>query len=82
MKVLGVWVQNDGALGTEWCETKTAMWTAFYRNAGSKKAKLADFKSKLRLQDRAVKPMFGCRCARWPPNREVYQDLNRVQGRM
>jgi hypothetical protein len=58
------------------------MWKAFWANPGSEAANHVDVPRKLQLLSRAVRPQLSFRCSRWPPQRQVASDIDRLQQKM
>ena len=58
------------------------MWRAFWGNAGSPDAKKASQNQKLKLLERAVVSVASYRWSRWPPQKSIANELDRIQTKM
>eukprot|EP00969_Alexandrium_andersonii_P003755 162877-Alexandrium_andersonii.AAC.1 len=58
------------------------MWRAFWGAAGSQITRDAPFHAKLRSLHRSVLPVFDFKCSRWPPQRTVSEEVDRLQRRL
>lgn len=54
----------------------------FWANPGSKDARLLSTEHRMTLLSRSVMPLFEYRCSRWPPQRQVAEELDRVQRKI
>jgi hypothetical protein len=79
MRVLGHWIDDDAGIRGCWAQTRTAMWRSFYRNSGSRKAKLLTADRRAVLLSRATLPVATFRFSRWPPQKQVALELDALQ---
>lgn len=84
LPVLGHIVSNSGSIQPCWNKCRKALWTAFWRNGGSKRVRSSE---QLRryiaaLQDRAVRPHLSYRCSCWPYQATVANEVDAIQAKM
>ena len=58
------------------------MWRAFWETAGSKMARCLSRQQKICLIARAVSPQIDYRSSRWPPQKQIASELDRIQQKM
>ncbi len=58
------------------------MWGAFWGNLASPEAKELPVCARFRLLERTVLQTFLYRAARWPPQKVIAEEVNRVQRAM
>ena len=82
LPVLGHLVSDDGGLCSDWLAMKHKMWKAFWGNAGAKCVRRCDLMHKIRLIDRAVTSNASFRWSRWPPQKLLANQVDRIQTKM
>ena len=75
-------MQHNGSIRACWTFTRAAMWRSFWSNAGGKTAASLPTSSRLSLVKRTVTPQLSYRCSRWPPQKQIADELDRVQQKM
>lgn len=80
--VLGHCIQHNGSIRSCWSCTRSAMWRAFWGNAGSKTAECLSRQQKMCLIARAVSPQVDYRSSRWPPQSQIAQELDKIHQKM
>ena len=80
--VLGHKLQSDGSVRACWTAARSSMWRSFWSNAGSRDAKHLNAAQKIALVRRAVAPQIHFRCSRWPPQKQIATEVNKVQQKM
>lgn len=63
-------------------KTKTSLWRSFWANPGSTDARSLSVNFRFALLQRAAAPQFSFRCSRWPPQKQIASELDRVQQNM
>ena len=58
------------------------MWRTFWANPGSKDARALSTDQRMSLLAKAVAPQLDYRCSRWPPQKVIAQELDRMQRKM
>ena len=79
---LGHIISSDGGVSACFRHTQRLLWKSFFANAGHKRFIAAPLKLKLRLAERATKPVWSYRCTRWPPSKGILKMEARFQNRM
>ena len=82
MKVLGHWIENDGAVDLCFRNTIQSAWKAFYANCIGIKTDQLPLKSKLAMVSRAVTPILRFKWTRWPFTYGRAEQLDALQRRM
>ena len=82
MRALGHLIQHDGGINVCFDFTIRCLWRSFFANAGSASAKGMPVSYKLRLLDKATKPVLSFRLTRWPFQSTKAHQLDKVQRRM
>ena len=80
--VLGHTIDSHGSVHPCWHNTRQAMWRRFWANAGSRCAHGLALTLRINLLSRAVGPVFVYRNSRWPPQKTVGGEVDRVQCKM
>ena len=80
--VLGHWLQDSGSVPACWTHTRKQMWGAFWANASAAGTMKLPLQLRLKLLLRAVVPILDFKCSRWPPQRQIANELNAVQRKM
>ena len=80
--VLGHAVQSSGSIRACWSRARSSMWKAFWANPGATSAGQLAHGRKLALMSRAVLPQLSFRCSRWPPQRQIGCEVDRLQQKM
>ena len=79
---LGHTLQPDSGVRECVNSTKRGMWRAFWGNCGSTSARTIPLGLKMKLLSKACVPILDCRCSRWPPQRQIAIELDRLQTKM
>ena len=82
LPVLGHQISDNASLAPDWNATRSSLWKAFWANAGSKCVRCAHIDQKMRLIERAVTSVANFRWSRWAPQKQLANDLNRIQSKM
>ena len=80
--VLGHILQSTGSIRACWSRSRAAMWKSFWANPGAETAKCLSIPCKLVLLTRAVQTQISFRCSRWPPQRQIAQEVDTLQQKM
>lgn len=80
--VLGHSLQGDGSVRSCWINAKRGMWRSFWSNPGARDAGHMSLNDKAALLARTVLPQLSFRCSRWPPQKQVATELDRMQRKM
>ena len=80
--VLGHAIQSNGSIRACWARARNSMWKAFWANPGANAARGLGQSSKLALLQRVVRPQLSFRCSRWPPQRQIASEVDRLQQKM
>ena len=80
--VLGHMLQSTGSIRACWSRSRASMWRAFWANPGAEVAKHVSIDRKLQLLTRAVQPQLAFRCSRWPPQRQIAAEVDKLQQKM
>ena len=80
--VLGHILQPTGSIRACWSRSRAVMWKAFWTNPGAETAKNLSIPRKVQLLTRAVQPQMSFRCSRWPPQRQIAQEVDALQQKM
>jgi len=80
--VLGHWLQDSGSVRACWTRTRKQMWGAFWANVSAAGSMKLPLPLRLKLLLRAVMPILDFKCSRWPPQRQIANELDSVQRKM
>ena len=80
--VLGHLLQDDGSIRSCWSRARVSMWRAFWANPASKEMTHSTLNDRINLLTKTVTPQLDFRCSRWPPQKQVADELNRTQRKM
>ena len=80
--VLGHLLQSTGSIRACWEHGRASMWRVFWANPGAKNAQRLSVNHKLDLMQRAVLPQVFFRCSRWPPQKQIADEIDIVQRKM
>ena len=80
--VLGHLLEPTGSIRSCWASSRRTMWRAFWANPASKAGAHLSVPYKLDLLNRCVKPQFAYKCSRWPPQRQIALELDKLQQKM
>ena len=80
--VLGHYLQENGSVRECWSKARSSMWRAYWANPGSRDAVHVSVGSKLAILRRAVLPQVSFRCSRWPPQKQIAKELDKMQQNM
>ena len=80
--VLGHAIQSNGSVRACWARARTSMWKSFWANPGTNLARDLPDTSKLALMQRVTLPQLSFRCSRWPPQRQIANELDALQQKM
>ena len=79
---LGHLFQHDGGIRACACAAKLSCWGVFWANFGNRRARALRLPEKIRLLERAVTPGYRFKCTRWPPQRNIALEFDKVQNKM
>ena len=82
MPVLGHNIADNGGCRSEWSKLKPKLWGVFWKNAGSRNARMIPSEQKLRLQSRTVLASFSWQIGRWPYQKTIAVEMDALQNRM
>ena len=82
LNILGHIVQNDGGIRVDWNSTKKALWRCFWKNCGSKACARIGAEGKAKLLQRSVVTNFLWKVSRWPFQKTIAIELDKVQCKM
>ena len=80
--VLGHLIQENGSVRACWNNARRSMWRAFWANSASREARNLSFSAKWDLMGRSVTPQLNFRCSRWPPQKQIADELDTLQQKM
>jgi hypothetical protein len=80
--VLGHAIQSNGSIRACWSRARSSMWKSFWANPGAAAADGLARDGKLALMSRAVLPQLSFRCSRWPPQRQIGSEVDKIQQKM
>ena len=80
--VLGHTLAEDGSIRPCWQHTRQSMWKSFWANAGSRCGHELAVPLRVGLLAKTVGPVFDYRNSRWPPQKTVGIEIDRVQCKM
>ena len=75
-------LQNNGGVRACWVNTRKCMWSAFWGNAGSADAKRHSKEARFGLLNKTVLRTFLYQATRWPPQKGIAEEVDRIQKRM
>jgi len=79
---LGHVLQNDGSIRACANAAKRGCWAAFWANFSSKRARKLPLQEKISVMNRAVTPIYKYKCSRWPAQRCIAKEFDKVQNKM
>ena len=79
---LGHIIQNDGGIRSCVSATKRSCWKAFWLNFSNSRAHKIPVRTKLALMNRAVTSSYTYRCSRWPAQRHIAKEFDKMQNKM
>ena len=82
MKVLGHWLQNDGATNFCFEESLQSIWRAFFANCAGAEVSRLSMRVRTTLLLRTVTPILRFKWTRWPFTTSKAIQLDAVQRRM
>jgi len=82
LEVLGHHVADDGSLRPDWNHQRPRLWRAFWSCASSKALVGATLAEKEKAITRFVSPIGLFRWSRWPPQKQIANELNATQAAM
>ena len=80
--VLGHVLKDDGSIRPCWTRARTSMWRAFWANPATRESTYLTLNDRLGLLAKAVTPQLDFRCSRWPPQKQIADELDRLQRKM
>ena len=82
MPVLGHVIDSRASVRPCWQATRRAMQKSFWRNAGHARSKDLSLQHKLKMLSATVLPTAEFRFSRWPPQKQIADELDTLQSRM
>lgn len=79
---LGHTLSNDACMRQCSTHTKSSMCKAFWGNCGHLSLKGAPLQANICFLNSACLPLLSCWCPRWPPQRKIASELDRLQSKM
>ena len=82
MPVLGHVLDSRASVRPCWISTRRAMQRSFWRNAGHAKSRGLSLEHRLKMLSSTVLPTAEFRFSRWPPQKQIADELDSLQSRM
>jgi len=82
INVLGHHVHHDGGITEDWKVSRKVLWKCFWANAGNRSARKLGPVQRAKLLQRTVEPTLLWKVSRWPVQKTVAIQMDKVQCRM